>query len=162
MSKPRKPYLQKEISRHGKIVWYFRRSRREKRVRLRGEYDSEEFIAAYDAALAGKPFEPSERGKAGKETLKWLIEQYMASSGEWKAFKPATRKQREAIFRRIIAKRGDEPYAEIIRKDIIASRDAAQATPAQANVIIKVLRHLFDWAVAAQHVKTNPTTDVSF
>jgi hypothetical protein len=47
-----------------------------------------------------------------KGTLKWLVEQHL-KSGEWASFRPATRKQREAIFRRAIAKSPDLRLAAI-------------------------------------------------
>ena len=127
---------------------------------MRGAYDSPEFLAAYDAAAEGKRLEPK-RETGAKGTLKWLIEQYQRS-GKWAEFKPATRKQRENIFRHVIAKAGDKPYAAISRKTMVESRDAAQATPAQANVMLKVMRALFDWAIDAEHIETNPAKGVPF
>jgi hypothetical protein len=46
------PFLHREISRHGKVVWYVRKGKG-RRVRLPGEYGSAQFLAAYDAALEG-------------------------------------------------------------------------------------------------------------
>jgi integrase len=162
MPRPRKPYLHKQISRHGKVVWYFRREHHGARVRIPGDYDSPEFSAAYDAAYAGRLAKHKAGTDTGvKGTFKWLVEQHM-KSGEWASFRPATRKQREAIFRRVIAKSPDLRFAAITRKDVIASRDAAKATPAQANVTLKVMRGLFQWAVDAGHMDENPARDVAF
>jgi hypothetical protein len=51
---PRKlpPFLHREITRHKRPVWYFRRGKGV-RVRMPGEFNSVEFLAAYDAALKG-------------------------------------------------------------------------------------------------------------
>ena len=84
MPKPRKPHLHKEVTRHGKVVWYFRRGH-EKRIRIPGEYDSPSFLAAYDAALAGRAKASSRSARAGKGTFKWLVDQYRATSAEWHA-----------------------------------------------------------------------------
>ena len=53
---PRKlpPFLHREITRHKRPVWYFRRGKGP-RVRIPGEFNSVEFLAAYDAALNGRP-----------------------------------------------------------------------------------------------------------
>ncbi len=52
MPRPRLPHLQKETTRHGRIVWYFRRGK-EKRIRLDAAFGSAEFLEAYKAAEAG-------------------------------------------------------------------------------------------------------------
>src|ERR1700722_4477568 len=84
MPRPRKPHLHRQVSRHGAVVWYYRNGHG-LRIRLRGAYDSPEFLAAYDAAAEGKRLEPK-RETGAKGTLKWLIVQYQRS-GPWAAFK---------------------------------------------------------------------------
>ena len=61
---PRKlpPFLHREITRHKKPVWYFRRGKGP-RIRMPGEFNSVEFNAAYDAALKGA--RPARLGPAG-------------------------------------------------------------------------------------------------
>jgi len=51
---PRKlpPFLHRETNRHGNPVWYFRRGKG-RRIRIRGEFGSVEFWAAYEAAAKG-------------------------------------------------------------------------------------------------------------
>src|SRR5687767_8008719 len=103
---PRKlpPYLNRERTRHGTMAWYVRRNHGP-RIRLRAQYDTPEFWEEYRAALDGKRPEPR---KAKAQTLRWAIERYRASSA-WAALSPATRKQRENIYRAVIATAGDEP-----------------------------------------------------
>jgi hypothetical protein len=43
------PHLHRQITRHGRVVWYFRRGKGP-RTRLPGEFNSPAFLAAYDAA----------------------------------------------------------------------------------------------------------------
>jgi integrase len=160
MPRPRKPNLVKQVTQHGTVVWYFRQGHGP-RIRLMGAFGSPEFIAAYEAAAQGRRIDPAPRDRSASGSLKWLIEQYMRS-GPWAAFKPATRKQREAIFRHVVAKAGDAPFSAITRKTMVESRDAAKATPAQANVMVKVMRGLFDWAIEAEHLTANPAKDVPF
>ena len=50
MPRPRPPFLSRELSRHGRAVWYVRRNG--KRIRHRAEYGTPEFTAEYQAALA--------------------------------------------------------------------------------------------------------------
>ena len=42
------------------------------------------------------------------------------------------------------------------------SRDAAKATPAQANNMFKTMRGLFAWAISADLMETNPVKGVPF
>ena len=59
----------------GRIYWKFERG--DYRVNIPGPYGSTEFIAAYEAALAGS--KPSTASTALAGTLAWLIEQYLRS-----------------------------------------------------------------------------------
>src|SRR3954466_14564536 len=53
MPRPRKPFLHKETSRHGRTVWDVRnKDIGGKRTRTRGEYGSLEFNRDYDRAVA--------------------------------------------------------------------------------------------------------------
>ena len=51
MPRPRPPFLSREVTRHGRPVWYVRRDG--KRIRLRAEYGTPEFEAEYQAACNG-------------------------------------------------------------------------------------------------------------
>jgi hypothetical protein len=66
---PRKlpPFLHREITRHKRPVWYFRRGKGP-RIRMPGEFNSVEFLAAYDAALKG--VRPARLGHA-QGTFAW-------------------------------------------------------------------------------------------
>jgi hypothetical protein len=96
MPRPRKPFLQLQVTRHDRKVWYFRRGRG-KRMRLPDLYGSAEFDAAYLAALAGAPVAVLGRRQASRGSIKWLIELYRASPA-WTKLKPATRKGRETVL----------------------------------------------------------------
>jgi hypothetical protein len=63
MSKPRPPHLQRDVSRHGKTVWYVRFGKGPK-TRIKGVYGSSEFEAAYHAAVSGERVQPA--GSASK------------------------------------------------------------------------------------------------
>lgn len=53
MPRPRPPHLNRETTRHGTVVWYVRRGDGP-RIRIRGEYGSPAFQAAYEAAVRGQ------------------------------------------------------------------------------------------------------------
>ena len=156
MPKKRPPYLQRQINGQGKVVWYVR-IRPNPRIRIRGEYGSPEFMAAYMAAVSGQ--EMPKNVKASPNSLRWLVEQYRKST-EWLSLSLATRKQRENILSHVLEKAGDVPYQAITKKVIIASRDERAATPAQAGNFLKTMRGLFNWAVDAEYVEKNPCDGV--
>src|SRR5580658_3905644 len=56
MPRPRKRFLHREVSRHGTVTWYFRRSHGP-RIKMTGEFGSSEFNASYLAAFSGAPLD---------------------------------------------------------------------------------------------------------
>ena len=97
--------------------------------------------------------------KAG--SLSWLIERYRESTS-WTKYSLATRRQRENIFKQVIATAGDKPVTGITRAAIVAGRDRRSKTPFQARHFLDAMRGLFGWALDAQHVKSDPTHGVAY
>lgn len=157
MPRQRPPHLHREINRHGNAVWYVR-VEKGPRIRIRGTYDSPDFKAAYEAAVAGEPL--TQPGKAKNGSLLWLYEQYRATSA-WSDLSHATRKQRENILKHVMAKSGFEPFRLITRKAVVAGRDRRKDTPAQARNFLDAMRGLFRWALEADHVTIDPTAGVT-
>jgi integrase len=157
MPRPRPPHLHHERTRHGKTVWYVRVGKG-LRKRLRSTYGSPEFKAEYQAVLRGET-PHNVRSKAVAGTLSWLLERYRETTA-WTALSMATRRQRENIFRQVIASAGHVPCGQIRRDDIVAGRDRRAATPYQARHFLNAMRGLFCWALEAQHVKVDPTATV--
>jgi hypothetical protein len=154
---PRKlpPFLHREITRHKRPVWYFRRGKGV-RIRMPGEFNSIEFLAAYDAALMGT--RSARRGHA-QGTFAWGLSLYRQSQA-WAALSHATQRQRANVFKHIEAALGDSKLKDWKRGDIAAGRDKRSATPAAAGMFVKALRGFFGWALEAGHVTTNPTEGV--
>jgi hypothetical protein len=156
---PRKlpPFLHREITRHRKSVWYFLRGKGP-RIRIPGEFNSVEFLAAYDAALKGA--RPARRGPANG-TFSWGQSLYRQSQA-WCALSGATKRQRQNIFKNIEATPGvgDSKLRDWKRGDIAAGRDKRAATPAAARHFVDALRGFFNWAVEAGLVVSNPTDGV--
>lgn len=153
MARPRPPYLSSQTTRHGRVVWYVRRPG-QPRVRIRAEYGTQEFMDAYLAAMAGERARKPSAATSG--TLEWLLERYRDSSA-WASLSNATRRQRENIFRHVMAKAGKEPAAAIDRADIQAGIDARRETPAQARNFRDAMRGMFAWAARAGLVPADPT-----
>jgi integrase len=157
MPRPRPPHLHREVSRHGRVAWYVRVGKG-LRIRLKTEFGTQEFDAEYRAALAGEA--PAPKADAASGTLAWLITRYREVEA-WSSLSPATRLQREQIFRQVIASAGREQFARITADVIAAGRDRRAKTPFQARHFLETMRGLFKWAHSAKLVKADPTVGVS-
>ena len=157
MPLPRPPHLLRQVTRHGRAVWYVRLGKGP-RTRLRGDYGTQAFWDAYHAAVRGELApELTDRPKA--QSLAWLIARYRDSMA-WRELSIATRRQRENIFKRVTSTGGHEPFARITRATILAGIERRRETPAAARHFIETMRGLFQWAVSAQHTERDPTEGV--
>ena len=157
MPKPRPPFLHSERTRHGALVWYVRKHHGA-RIRLRAVYDTPEFWQEYRAALEGAAVSaPAKKPKA--HSLRWAVDRYRHSSA-WAGLSQATRKQRENIFKRVLATAGNTPLAEIDGQAIRDGRERRAATPHSANNFVKAMRSLFAWCLEERLVTANPTVGV--
>lgn len=131
--------LHRQITRHGRVAWYYRKGKG-RRIRILGEYGSPEFLAAYDAADGPGP---KARKSPASGTFAWAVWMYRQSQ-VWASLSPATRRQRENIFARIVRTHGDTPTSAWKRGDIAAGRDKRAATPSAARHFVETLRGLFN------------------
>ena len=157
MPKPRLPYVLIERTRHGRMVWYFRRGKG-KRTRLKGVYGSDEFMASYNACLSGET-PVYDRRRAQNGTMEWLIKQWQQSS-DWSTKAEATRRQRENILLHAIQTSGQGDFAHITVADIVRGKEKRKETRFAANNFLKTMRALFSWAVENGHMKSNPAASV--
>jgi integrase len=149
------PFLHREITRHKRPVWYFRRGKGP-RIRMPGEFNSVEFNVAYDAALKGA--RPARLSHA-EGTFAWGLAAYRKSQA-WTALSPATHAQRDGIFKGIEKALGESKLTAWTRGDIAAGRDKRASTPTAAVAFLKAMRGFFAWAVEAGLVKSNPVDGV--
>jgi integrase len=156
MPRPRPPHLQRETTRHGRVVWYVRVGKAG-RVRIKADFGTAEFDTEYRAALSGKPRPSKDGPDAG--TLEWLITRYRETTA-WAALSAATRRQRENIFKHVIKTAGREPYKGVTSETIAAGRDRRAATPAQARNFLDAMRGLFKWAHEARMVRIDPAAGI--
>lgn len=154
--RPRPPHLQSERTRHGKLVWYVRVGKGH-RVRIRAEYGTDLFNAAYNQALDTGSKQPKRKARNGD--LEWLIERYRESTA-WAKLSRATQRQRENIFKGAIKTAGGAPYKSVTKKTITEGRDRRKDTPAQARNFLDAMRGLFRWALESDHVQVDPTAGV--
>jgi integrase len=151
------PHVYRQITRHGRAVYYFRRKRHGCRLRL-PDYGTPEFHAAYLAALNSEP--PATKDKRAQHgSLEWLIRQYRETTA-YLALSPATRKQRDNIFKHVIDNAGHVAIGAVTRRKIIDGREDRASTPAQARNFLDAMRGLFRWALESEHVSDDPTLGV--
>jgi integrase len=156
MPRPRPPHLHRQVTRHGKTVWYVRIGKGP-RVRIRADFGTREFSAEYQAAIAGAPLKEAKGEGVG--SLGWLIARYRETTA-WAALSGATRRQRENIFLHVLETAGNKPFARITPEAILAGRERRGSTPAQARNFLDAMRGLFRWAAEAKLVKHDPTLTV--
>jgi integrase len=154
--RPRPPHLHRETTRHGRVVWFVRVGKGA-RIRVRGEYGTPGFAAAYEAAIAGKTSPTPEKFNA--KTLGWLVERYHDSAA-WAKLSSATRRQREGILRTIEKAAGKEPISRIDKTAIERGIDRREERPHAARHFLQTMRGMFVWAVKAKHADVDPTRDI--
>lgn len=152
MPRPRKPYIQKEITRHGKTVWYFRRGK-EKRIRLLGQFGSPEFNASYEAALVGEPVE--KKARAARSSLRWLVDRYY-ESGRFINLASSTQRKYSGILENVCKTGGELNFRTITKKDIIAGRVRREAKPFAANAYVISMKLVFEFAIDSGWIDENP------
>lgn len=157
MPRPRPPHIQREVSRHGKVSWYFRRARGGERIRLPDEYGSAEFWSAYKAALEDGALVKS-RAPAG--TLAWLVEQYK-SSAAWARLAPSTQRVRDNLLRSICETAGNAPIKHITKASLREGMDKRGAKPEAANAFLKAMRAVLAHAVDMEIIADNPAKHVA-
>ncbi|WFN88003.1 site-specific integrase [Agrobacterium pusense] len=156
----------------GSLRFYFRRKGQPK-VRLPGLPGTDEFNAAYYAALEGVQKEKTAGPKmAGKGTFRWLCQLYFQSA-EYKQLDSKTRYRRklivEAMWKEPI-KKGDKklfedvPIPAFTAKAVRVLRDRKAETPDAANSWLKALRAIFAWATmpAVELCAVNPARDIPY
>ncbi len=148
-------HLHTEIDRHGRVRYYVRK-RGSRRIRLREEPNTDEFVDEYKRALVKLELikQAPPVLKIVEETFGWLVEHYRHSP-EFEALAPSTARTRSLILEHCLdepLKPGSPvtfrefPLKEMTPKAIRVLRDRKKETPAAAQVRLKTLRVMFAWA----------------
>jgi len=156
MTRPPK-FVHGFIDRHGKPRFYFRRVGF-KKVPLPGLPWSPEFMAAYEAALAGQQIQiGSARVKPG--TFRALAVSYFNSIG-FRSMKASTQSVYRNAIERLCNEHGDKRTATLQREHVIRLMAAKAEKPESANLLRKVLRATMKHAVEIGLRADDPTRDV--
>lgn len=157
MPRPRKPHIHREITRHKKVIWYYRKGKGQ-RIRLPGVFGSKEFNEAYDAAANGGTVTP--RTQAPKSTLRWLVDQYYAS-GRYSNLRPNTQRNQRLILEDVCETGGDLTYSLITSADVRAGIVRREGTPHMAIAYLSIMRALFAFAIDSNWMARNPADSLS-
>ena len=155
MTKIHLRYVDRFVDRHGHVRHYFRRPGG-KRLALPGMPGSDEFMAAYKAALAGEdvPAEPKVRGEPG--TFSRLAAQYLVSP-DFLRLRTRTRHVYRLVIERFLAEHGHRRVVEMRRDDVKKIMALKAATPGSANDLLKKIRTLIKFAIDTGWRTDEPT-----
>jgi len=156
MPRKRPPYIRHERTRHGKMIWTFRRKGEYRQ--LPDEYGTPEFWEAYNAALVGR--KPQKPASASKGTIAWLVAQYKQSPA-FASYADSTRRVRDNILAALVRESGSVLFSKVERRHMQAALDKKFKTPNAANNALIVISQMFKWAVKAEHIAENPCDGVS-
>ena len=157
MTRIKLDYVHEYHDRHGRLRRYFRRPGF-KRIALPGAPGSDEFMTAYQLALAGQP--PRIEIGAGRTkpgTVNAAIVGYY-SSVAFRSLALGTQKLQRSILERFRAEHGDKRIALLPREFIV--RALGKQPPSVARNWLKTLRALLHFAVAESFRADDPTQGV--
>jgi integrase len=147
-------YLMRDRDRHGTPRYYVRVPGR-KKVRLRETPGSEEFLAAYAAAMAGV----SQSDKPGQGSFRALCILYYGSPS-FRGLDVSTQGWQRRALDGIAVKHGGKPVRLMQARHVRKIRDEILETPAAANLRVKALKAMFAWAVEEEEAPHDPTLGV--
>ena len=157
MTRLKLDYVHEYRDRHGKLRRYFRRPGF-KQVALPGLPGSDEFMTAYQLALAGQP--PRVEIGAGRTkpgTVNAAIVGYYNSLA-FRSFAPGTQKMRRAILEQFRVAHGEKRIALLPHEFIV--RTLGKRSPFAARNWLKTLRGLLQFAVSEGFRPDDPSQAV--
>jgi integrase len=157
VTKIRLDFIHEFVDRHGKVRRYVRRPGF-KRVPLPGAPGSEEFMAAYQAALAGHEIRQqigARRSAAG--TVGAAVAAYYLDNS-FLSLAPGTRKMRRAILERFRAEHGDKRISLLEQRHI--AKLLGSKKPFAARNWLKTIRGLMKFTIAAEMRKNDPSEGI--
>jgi integrase len=157
MTRIKLDYVHEYLDRHGKLRRYFRRPGF-KRIALPGIPGSDEFMTAYQLALAGQPPRlqiGTSRTKPG--TVNAAIVGYYSSLA-FRQLAPNTQRDRRGILERFREAHGDKRIALLPQEFIV--RALGKCTPAMARHWLVAFRALLRFAVSEGFRVDDPTQGI--
>lgn len=157
MARLKLPHVQEFTDRHGKLRRYFRRHGCQT-VALPGAVGSREFMAAYHAALDGKPATAPAKGEP-PGSFGALVAAYYGSA-EFRQLAAVTKATYRNICERLRAEHGHKPVKLIETRHVRKIVADKAETPAAANATLKMLRILMQFGLADGFRADDPTFGV--
>jgi site-specific recombinase XerD len=144
----------------GKPRFYLRR-RGFKKIPLPGLPWSPEFMAAYEAALAGQPSIQIGAARTKPGTIADLVARYLACP-RFLSLEPLTQKSYRGVLERFRSEHGEKRVAMLQREHIhrLLARKIAQ--PTAANHWLRIVRALMKFAVLESMRADDPTAGVNY
>jgi integrase len=161
MSKIKLRYVHQFVDRRrgrARSFFYFRRPGY-KRVALPNLPGSEEFMAAYQRALAGQMKQPIGVKRVQPGSIAALITLYL-SSAKFLARQPSTQSTYRNIVERFRREHGDKPVADLERRHLEHMLAKKATTPAAANHWLRLIKALMALAVREGLRADNPAADI--
>jgi integrase len=152
-------YIHRYRDRHGSQRIYVRLPGKPL-VPLPGLAGSAEFMAAYQAAIAGAEAPaPRQAGRVAAGSFNALVIAYYRSA-EFLQLAANTKRVYHNIIERFRAEHGERPYAALQREHVRRLVAARAETPEAANSLLKILHTLMQFAVNEGMRPDDPTAGV--
>ena len=132
-----------------------------KKVRLKADPTSPEFLDAYRAARMGRPM-IRDKPSFIEGSMDWLCDKHMEflqREVDENRFSAKTMKKRNQIFGKLRKMVGDYPV-DMPREMVVRLQDKYRGTPAMANDMLTALKVMFEWGVDRGFCPGNPAKDV--
>jgi integrase/recombinase XerD len=153
-------HLIEDRDRHGNIRLYVRLPGRRK-VRIRAPFGTDDFTAAYNAAVSDHVTAPPQAREKKQGSFGHLCVLYFASP-TFKRLDKATQAWRRRTLDTICDQHAHKPLALLAPRHIRMLRDERADKPGAANMRLKALKALFAWACEEEpeFAPQNPTLGV--
>jgi integrase/recombinase XerD len=150
-------HLVEDRDRHGNVRVYVHVPGRRK-VRIRAIFGTDEFVAAYNAAVSDHVTAPRQARETKSGSFRHLCVLYY-SSPTFKQLDLATQSWRRRALDAMSEKHGHKPVALMEQRHIRMLRDERADQPGAANQRLKALKALFAWGCEARPdiAPRNPT-----
>jgi integrase len=153
-------YVHEFRDRHGKVRRYFRRPGF-KRATLPGLPGSEEFMAAYQAALDGSSAPKLTVGSSRTipGTIGDLVARYFGSRA-FLSISPSTQRTYRGIIERLRREHGDKRVAKLERQHVMTMLSGRAETPTASNNFLRLLKMLMQFAIDEGMRPDNPVVGI--
>ena len=158
MASIRLKFVKAYVDRHGKARHYFRKPGC-KSVTLPGLVGSDDFMAAYGAALANTPRVEVAARQTRAGSISAMIVGYLGSAA-FHNLAPASQAQYRRILEGLRRDYGDLGIATLARKHVVRMLDAKAETPVAARDFLRCLRLLIRYAIDVGVRQDDPTAGV--